>query len=89
MRRVKGCMRINKFDKRHINVGYLYFLVAFTHQLGLRWFTNQIYCNEVVTVADGFRRNNKQGVTVSVQKHGGWTPSFAAAKTMAGWKSDQ
>ena len=33
----------------------------------------------------GFRNNSKDGITVSIQKHGGWKSAFPMASKMAGW----
>ena len=55
----------------------------------LRWFQNQIYCNGYVKLADGFRTNDKKGITISVKKRGGWESSFKLACEMAGWPTQK
>ena len=52
-----------------------------------RWFQNQLYVNEVDAekVLDGFKRNGKHGVTISILKRGGWQNAFTCATKMACW----
>ena len=65
---------------------YAYIYICVSHLLRMpRWFSNQIYCNGYVTVLPGFRHNSRDGITVSIQKHGGWKSSFPMASKMAGW----
>lgn len=55
------------------------------YSMQILWFSNQIYCNQIVTVEPGFRQNGKSGVTISIVKHGGWKVCFPKASKMAGW----
>lgn len=53
-----------------------------------RWHVKQIYISDVdqsTAEANGLRRNQKGGATVSVQKRGGWSDSFNLAKKVGGW----
>lgn len=59
---------------------------VYGYALAPRWYQNQIYCNGAVVVLPGFRANGKNGVTVSIVKHGGWKASFPMASKMAGWE---
>ena len=63
---------------------YVYYYIC---RLLPRWYSNQIYVNEVEdgNILTGYKANGKGGVTVSVGKRGGWATAFAHAQKMAAW----
>ena len=65
----------------------IYNIYIYIRRLLPRWFSNQMYVNEVEegNIMTGYKANGKGGVTVSVGKRGGWATAFAHARKMAAW----
>ena len=46
------------------------------------------YITSAKMVPENYKQNKNGGVTVSVQKRGGWKSAWQTAKEIAGWKAD-
>ena len=60
-------------------------LVASTLAWLCRWALDQMYVADGRKLLEGFTKNKKGGVTISIRKHSGWTASWPMAKEIAGW----